>query len=130
MAAALPNPSFQSVILRLPSNLRSRALRRISANANGSGAAKKQSKGRSRKDADARLAQVMGIYCIESNVTGALAASIGGASPATLASTGMTPATTVISTSELDPVTWAAPGAKVVTVSAPAGMQGEAVVTV
>jgi hypothetical protein len=78
----------------------------------------------------------LGIFLIESNVTGALAANLGGVNPPgvatiTLQSTGaMTPATTDITASELDAVTWAAAGAKTISVLAPVVPKGEAVVTV
>jgi hypothetical protein len=115
-----------SSITKLPVATRSRWLKKISANANAAGGSKRQTNGRPRKDAMARMAGILGIYPIEFNKTGALAASVGGSSPATIAATGGTPATTVIATSELDPITWAAPGTKALSVSAPAGMYGEA----
>jgi hypothetical protein len=123
-----------SLIDRLPTGQRSRALQRLSRNANSPGASLRQTNGRGQK-ALRSGAGMWGIFLIESNTTGALAASIGGVNPpgvtpVTLASTGMTPATTPIATSELDAVTWAAPGAQTITVSAPAGIKGEAVITV
>ena len=115
-----------SSITKLPTGTRSRWLKKISANANAPGGAKRQTNGRPRKDAMSRLAGVLGIYPIEFVKTAALAASVGGSSPATIAATGGTPATTVIAASELDPITWAAPGTKALSVTAPAGMAGEA----
>src|SRR5262245_53320711 len=124
----------KSLIERLPVGLQSRALRQLSANANAPGGCLKQTNGRAQARLLKRAAE-LGIFLIEARVTAALAASIGGQTPpdgasVTLASTGMTPATTNITASEQDAVTWAAGGAKTITVSAPAGMKGEAVVTV
>jgi hypothetical protein len=119
-----------SLIDRLPLDKRSAALQKLSRNANAPGAGTKQL---ARSQARfAKRAGEQGIFLIESNVTAALAASIGGVNPpgvatVTLSSTGtMTPTTTDITTSELD----AAGGAKTVSVSAPAGTKGEAVVVV
>lgn len=118
-----------SAITRLPVSTRTRWLRKISANANAPGAGKKQIR-RSRKGSMSALTTRLGIYPIESNVTGPLAASVGGASPATISTGAGTPASTSIAASELDPVTWAAPGTKDLSVTAPAGVAGEAQVAV
>lgn len=99
----------QSLIYRLPAGLRIEAMNRISANANAPGGCKRQI-GRAQKAATKRLAGTMGIYAIEATRTGALAYSVGGASPVTITIQSGTPASTVIATEELDPVTWAAPG--------------------
>lgn len=122
-----------SLIDRLPSNLRSRALQRLSRNGNAPGAGVKQ-RGRAQV-AFRKRAGEMGIFLIESRVTGALAADIGGVNPpgvatVTLGEAGATPATWDITTSELDAVTWAGAGAKTVVCSAPTNVKGEAVVTV
>jgi hypothetical protein len=123
-----------SLITRLPADRRSAALQRLSRNANAPGASLKQTNGRAQRRL-AKRAGELGIQLIESNVTGALAASIGGVNPpgvatVTLASTGMTPATTDITTSELDACTWGSAGTKTISVSAPAGLSGEAAVVV
>ena len=118
-----------SSITKLPTATRSRWLRKISANANAPGGAKKQTNGRPRKDSMSRLANTLGIYPIETNQTAALAVSVGGQSPATIASTGMTPATTAIATNELDPVTYAGAGAKTLTVTVAPTLYGEAAIT-
>jgi hypothetical protein len=104
-----------SVITRLPAGLRTAALNRISANANGPGGTKKQI-GRAVQPALQRLAGTMGIYAIETTRTGALAYSVGGAVPATITVELGTPASTAVATNELDPVTWAAPGSYSLTV--------------
>jgi len=119
-----------SSITKLPLNLRSNALRKISANANAPGGCKKQTNGRPRLDATSRLAGVLGIYPIESKVTGPLAASVGGGSPTTIDTGGGTPAATAIATNEQDAVTWVGAGPKVLTVTITANLAGEAVVTV
>jgi hypothetical protein len=122
-----------SLIDRLPADKRSRFLQLLSRNGNAPGAGTKQSA--RAQVAFRKRAGELGIFIIESRVTGALAASIGGVNPpnvatVTIGEAGMTPATTDITTSELDAVTWAGAGAKTVVVSAPAGTKGEAVVTV
>ena len=71
---------------------------------------KRQTKGRAQQDAARNLRNALGIYLIESTSTAALAASVGGATPATITVESGTPASTAIATNELDPVTWAAPG--------------------
>lgn len=109
MTVVLPNPTFRSSITKLPAHLRTPALNKLSANANAPGAGKKQ-RGRAQQAAARNLRNALGIYLIESNVTGPLAASVGGASPATITVELGTPATTDIATNELDPVTWLAPG--------------------
>ena len=106
-----------SAILRLPVGKRTDALNKISANANAPGAAKKQTNGRPRKDAMSNLRNRLGIYPIECTQTGALAASVGGSSPATITIELGTPATTDVATSELDPVTWAGAGTRSMTVA-------------
>jgi hypothetical protein len=117
MAAALPNPSFKSSILKLPAGLRTNALNKLSANANAPGGSKKQSKGRAQQAAARNLRNALGIYLIESTPTGALAASVGGATPATITVELGTPATTAVATNELDPVTWAGPGTRSLSVA-------------
>lgn len=123
-----------SLITRLPTGLRSSALRKLSRNANAPGGSLRQTNGR----AQARLAKragELGIILIESNVTGALAASVGAVNPpgvatVTIDTNAGTPATTDITTSELDAVTWAGAGTKNLSITAPAGSSGEAQVTV
>jgi hypothetical protein len=122
-----------SLIDRLPAGTRSRFLQLLSRNANAPGAGIKQL-GRGQV-AFRKRAGELGIFIIESRVTGALAASIGGVNPpgvatVTIGEAGMTPATTDITTSELDACTWAGAGAKTVVVSVPTDVKGEAVVTV
>ena len=111
-----------SLIDRLPAGRRSIALQRLSRNANAPGAASKQL-GRGQVSFRKRAGE-MGIFLIESNVTGALAASVGGVNPpgvatVTIGEAGMTPATVDITTSELDAVTWAGAGAKTVVALGP-----------
>ena len=124
-----------SLIDRLPADKRSRFLQLLSRNANSPGASLRQTGGRRAERRFAKRVGELGIFLIESNQTAALQASVGGVNPpnnvlVTLAGTGMTPATTDITASELDPVTYAGAGAKTITVSVPAGTKGEAVVIV
>lgn len=100
-------------------------MNRISANANAPGGAKAQ-RGRAAQPGLQRLAGTLGIYAIETNRTGALAYSVGGAVPATINVEAGTPATTPIATNELDPVTWAAPGSYSLTVSVGNTLTGNA----
>jgi hypothetical protein len=132
MAASLPNPSFAPTINRLPQHLRSKALRLFSANANAPGAAKLQTKGRSRGDSSRGLARAGGVQTIEAVVTGPLAASVGLHGSGTVNTGGGTPATLAfVSGDGLKAVTYAAPGQKVLTVTvSPWGAVGEAVITV
>lgn len=123
-----------SLIDRLPAGRRSWALRKLSANANAPGAALKQTNGRA-QNALRKQAGSLGIFLIESRVTGALAASVGGVNPpgvatVTIDTNAGTPATTDITTSELDAVTWAGAGAKTLAVTVPTDLKGEAVVVV
>lgn len=115
MAVVFP-PTFRSSILKLPASRRTYWLDKLSANANSPGGSKKQVKGRGRQGAS-NVRNALGIYLIESTPTGALAASVGGATPATITVESGTPASTAIATSELDPVTWAAPGTRNLTVT-------------
>jgi hypothetical protein len=126
MAASLPTPSFRSAITKLPANLRTNALNKLSANANAPGGSKKQTKGRAQQAAARNLRNAHGIYLIESTPTGALAASVGGATPATITVESGTPASTAIATNELDPVTWAAPGTRSLTVTVGVTLGGNA----
>ena len=116
MAASLPNPSFNSAISRLPASKRTYWLDKLSRNANTPGAGMKQVKGRGRQGAS-RIRSSLGIYLIESTFTGAKAASVGGATPATITVEAGTPASTVVALDELDPVTWVAAGTRNLTVS-------------
>lgn len=118
-----------SLITRLPANLRTRALDKISANANAPGGCKKQ-RGRAAQAGTQRLAGTMGIYAIESSPTGALAYNVGGATPASISVELGTPATTPIAANELDPVTWAAPGTYNMTVQVGNYLAGNAKVAV
>lgn len=123
-----------SLITRLPLDKRSAALRRLSRNANAPGGSLRQTNGRAQARLSKRAGE-LGIFLIESNVTGALAASIGGVNPPGVATVTVdtnagTPATTDITLSELDAVTWAGAGTKVLAVTVPAGMSGEATVVV
>ena len=102
-------PVSRSAILRLPAHMRTDALNRFSANANAIGGSARQTNGRAPSAAARNLRNALGIYLIESNPTGPYAASIGGATPATITIEGGTPASTVVAANELDAVTWVAP---------------------
>jgi hypothetical protein len=128
--ASLPNPTFRSAILRLPAHQRTAALNKLSANANAHGGAKRHTKGRIQGVAARGLRNALGIYLIEVNPTGPLAASVGGATPASITIEGGTPASAAIAANELDPVTWAAPGPKSLTVQVGTELAGNAKVTV
>jgi hypothetical protein len=130
MPASLPNPTFRSAILRLPAHQRTAALNKLSANANAAGGAKKHTKGRIQNVAARNLRNALGIYLIEVNPTGPQAASVGGATPATITIEGGTPATTPVATNELDPITWAAPGPKSLSVTIGTEVAGNTKVTV
>ena len=116
-----------SDISKLPAHLRTDALNRFSANANAPGGAKRQTNGpvqpfgRAQQAALQRLAGTMGIYVIETNQTGPLAFSIGGAVPASITVESGTPATVSVvagvspAPPPLVPVTWAAGGARSLT---------------
>ena len=114
-----------SAILLLPAHLRTDALNKISANMNAPGGSRKQN-GRANQTAARALRNHLGIYAIESNFTGPLAASIGGATPATITIEGGTPASTAIATNELDPVTWAGAGTRSCTVTVGTELAGNA----
>lgn len=110
-----------SDISKLPSFLRTDALNRISANANAPGGAKRQTNGRAQQAALQRLAGTMGIYVIETNPTGPLAYSVGGAIPGSITVEAGTPATVTVvagvapAPPPLVPVTWAGAGARSLT---------------
>jgi hypothetical protein len=131
MAGSVTAPA--SLIERLPADKRVRSLQLLSRNANAPGAGVKQQH-RARSCLSTRFGN-LGIFLIETRPA-PLAADVGGYNPpgvltVTISSVGtMTPTTTDITTSELDPVTFPASGAKQIYVSAPAGLKGEAVVTV
>jgi len=114
-----------SLITRLPAGRRTEALNRFSANANAPGGSKEKN-GRSQQAALQRLAGTMGIYCIETDRTGALAYNVGGPIPATITIENGTPGSTVIATNELDPVTFAAPGTNSLTVQVSNTLAGNA----
>jgi hypothetical protein len=118
-----------SLITRLPAGMRTAALNRFSANANAPGGTKKQS-GRAQQAALQRLAGTMGIYAIETHQTGPLAYNVGGPVPASITVEGGTPGSTAIATSELDAVTWAAPGAYNLTVQVGNYLAGNAKLSV
>lgn len=134
--AALPNPTFRSAILRLPAHMRTDALNRFSANANAPGGSKRQLNtpsqafGRAQQTAARGLRNALGIYLIEVNPTGSKAASIGGATPATIVIESGTPASTVIASNELDPVTWAASGVRSLSVTQGTEVAGNAKINV
>jgi len=130
MPASLPNPTFRSAILRLPAHQRTAVLNKLSANANAGGGAKRHTKGRIQGVAARGLRNALGIYLIEVNPTGPLAASVGGATPATITIEGGTPATTPVATNELDAITWAAPGPKSLTVQVGTELAGNAKIVV
>ena len=121
-----------SVISQLPAHLRTDALNRISATANAPGGAKRQTNGRAQQAALQRLAGTMGIYVIETNPTGPLAYSIGGAIPGSISVESGTPATAVVvagtapAPPPLIPVTWAGAGPRSLTVSVAPTLGGNA----
>ena len=125
-------PVSRSAILRLPAHMRTEFLNKLSANANAAGGARSQKSrtaipGRANSTAARGLRNALGIYLIESNPTGDYAASIGGASPATITIEGGTPASTAIAANELDAVTWVAPpGPRSLTVAEGATLLGNA----
>jgi hypothetical protein len=117
-----------SLITRLPAGRRTEALNRISANANAPGGSKAQ-RGRAAQAGLQRLAGTMGIYAIETTPQTppvALARNVGGAVPASITVESGTPASTVVATNELDPVTWAAPGTYNLTVQVSNTLAGNA----
>ena len=121
-----------SAITRLPVGLRNAALNRFSANANAPGGSKEkvtppfQPNGRSQQAGLQRLAGTLGIYCIETDKTGALAYNVGGPVPASITVESGTPGSSVVATNELDPVTWAAPGTYNLTVQVSNYLAGNA----
>jgi len=139
LAAAPLGVTQSSSIMRLPANLRSAALRRISANANAPGGGKAQKSlpgwtvARAQKAALSRLNGTCGICAIESR-PGSLTADVGVVNSqgvaVTLDTGGGTPGTTPITASELDTVTYSTGGAKTITVALVTSLYGEAVVTV
>jgi len=140
MAASLPNPSFNSLITRLPTNLQARALQRLSRNANAPGGSLRQvtpplqPNGRAAARLQKRAGE-LGIILIEVSGVVALGCNVGTRNPpsgatVTIDTNAGTPATTDITASEQDAVTWAAGGQKTLSVTAPAGAQGQALVTV
>lgn len=117
-----------SSINKLPAGLRARALKKLSANANAPGGSKKQI-ARAQQAAARNLRNALGIYLIESRVTGALAASVGGASPASIATSTGTPDPAVIDANELEATTWLGAGTKTLTATA-TGVTGQADIVV
>jgi hypothetical protein len=97
--------------------MRTAALNKLSANANAPGGSKRQTNGRAQQAAARNLRNALGIYLIESRFTGPLAASVGGASPATITVELGTPATVDIDTNELEAVTWAGAGTRSLSVA-------------
>lgn len=123
-----------SLMQRLPADKRLAALARLSRNANAPGGSLRQTNGRAQARFLKRVGE-LGITLIETNVTGALAASVGTVNPpgvgtVTIATDSGTPATTDITASELDPVTWVGAGTKSLAVTVPATQSGLALVTV
>jgi len=118
-----------SDISKLPAYLRTDALNRISANANAPGGAKRQTNGRAQQAALQRLAGTMGIYAIETNPTGPLAYSVGGAIPGSITVESGTPASAVVLAGNppaLIPVTWAGAGPRSLTVQVSNTLGGNA----
>jgi hypothetical protein len=115
----------QSCILRLPAHLRTDALNKISANMNAPGGSRRQN-GRANQTAAQALRNHLGIYAIESNPTGPLAAQVGGATPASITIEGGTPASAVIDANELEAVTWAGAGTRSCTVQVGNELAGNA----
>lgn len=108
----------RSSILKLPAGMRTNALNKLSANANAPGGSKRQTNGRAQQAAARNLRNALGIYLIETTPTGALAYSVGGATPVSPITIELgTPATTDITTNELDPVTWAGAGTRSLSVA-------------
>lgn len=124
-----------SLITRLPADRRVAALQRLSRNFNAPGAGVKQSTRAPRRDWQGILGN-FGIFLIESNQGVTLNTTIGGRVPAaggpvTLdLGVGATPATVDIDTNELETVVYGGTGPKTIAVTAPATMQGGAIVPV
>lgn len=120
-----------SAIERLPSHMRSRALQRVSENANGPGGRAPKSSSftpvtpRAPRLALRRVNSSLGVIPLEVRVTGPKAVQIG-AVPAGLQilvdTDGGTPASVnIIDPTVMYPVTWAAAGVKTLTVTSPPG---------
>jgi|SRR5215471_9218648 len=153
MAASLPNPSFASLISRLPSatlkdsqgnalpyTQQSRALQRLSRNANAPGGSLRQvnsplqPNGRAQREFS-KACGSRGIILIEVSGVVALGCNVGTVNPPNVATVTIdtnagTPATTDITASEEDAVTWAGAGQKTLSVTVPANCSGQALVTV
>lgn len=106
-----------SAITRIPADRRTELLNKLSANANASAGAKRQTVGRPPSAAARNLRNALGIYLIEANRTGTLAYNVGGATPATITVEDGTPATTVIAANEQDPVVFGTAGVKSLSVT-------------
>jgi len=117
----------------------SKALQRLSRNAQAPGGSLKRPSGTrsARRTWNKRCAE-LGIILIEADVTGALAANVGcvpppNVQPVTIDTNAGTPATTDIVTlpwGEMDAATWAGAGTKTLSVTVPANCLGQALVTV
>ena len=147
MAASLPSPSFNSLISRLPSatlkdslgnalayTAQSRALQRLSRNANAPGGSLRQTNGRAQTRFQKRAGE-LGIILIEVSGVVALGCNVGTRNPPNVATVTIdtnsgTPTTTDITASEQDAITWAGAGQKVLSVTVPANCLGQALVTV
>ena len=153
MAASLPSPSFNSLISRLPSatlkdslgnalsyTQQSRALQRLSRNANAPGGSLRQTNSPIQPNGRASLklqkrAGELGIILIEVSGVVALGCNVGTRNPPNVATVTIdtnagTPATTDITASEQDAITWAGAGTKTLSVTVPTNCSGQALVTV
>jgi hypothetical protein len=123
MAPPLTAAKEASLITRLPVGRRTEVLNKISRNANAPGGCKRQClagsiqpNGRAQQAALQRLAGTMGIYAVETNPTGPLAVSVGGAIPASVTVESGTPASANVvagtppAPPPLIPTTWAGAG--------------------
>ena len=135
LASRLPSPTLKdSQGNALSYTPQSRALQRLSRNANSPGGSLRQTNGR----APARLlkrAGELGVILIEVSGVVALGCNVGTAQPpgvatVTIDTNAGTPATTDITAGEQDAVTWAAGGQKLLAATVPANALGQALVTV
>ena len=119
----------------LEPNRRNNILAKISANANAPGGCRRQNNGagstlpngRAQQAALQRLAGTLGIYVIETNPTGPLAAQVGGADDATITVESGTPASVTVTDPLHAPtaVTWAAGGTVSLVEQVGAGSQAD-----
>jgi len=145
MAGSVTAPA--SLISRLPSatlkdslgnalayTQQSRALQRLSKHANAPGGSLRQTNGRAQARLQKRAGE-LGIILIEASGIVALGCNVGTRNPPNVATVTIdtnsgTPATTDITASEQDAVTWAGAGQKTLAVTVPANCSGQLLVTV